>query len=184
MGVTWTYKNLNFNGLFDIEMVNDSIGYISGAFPGTIKTFDGGETWWFMEIDNLGTNMYTNFQNFCMVNDSVGYAVTMSGIYKTTNGAGTPQNLIEELLSVDENETGSLLAYPSPFTNTLNLSFNHLSNGKLSIFDINGKLVHSETISNSNTTTINTLEFTKGAYFYKLVDTNTGLSVGKGKVLK
>jgi len=184
MGVTWTYKNLNFNGLFDIEMVNDSIGYISGSFPGTIKTFDGGETWWFMEIDNLGTNMYTNFQNFCMVNDSVGYAVTTSGIYKTTNGAGTPQNLIEELLSVDENETNSLVAYPSPFTNTLNLSFKHLSAGKLSVFDVTGKLIYSETIKNANSTVINTTEFKKGVYFFKLVDTDTGLSVGKRKVLK
>jgi len=93
-------------------------------------------------------------------------------------------NLIEELLSVDENKTNTLTAYPSPFTTTLNLSFNQLTNGTLSIFDVNGKLIHSETISNSNTTTINTLEFTKGVYFYKLVDTSTGLGIGKGKVFK
>jgi len=184
LGATWVYKNLNFNGLRDIEMIDDSIGYISGAFPGTIKTVDGGETWWFMEIDNLGTNMYTNFNNFCMVNDSVGYAVTTSGIYKTTNGAGTPQILIEELLTVDENESTSLTAYPSPFTNTLNLSYNQLTNGTLSVFDVNGKLVHSETITSTNLTTVNTSEFTKGVYFYKVVDTNTGLSVGKGKIVK
>jgi len=184
MGLTWTYKNLNFSGLGKIQMINDSIGYISGSFPGTIKTFDSGETWWFMEIDNLGTNMYTNFQNFCMVNDSVGYAVTTSGIYKTTNGAGTPQNLIEELLSVDENKTNTLTAYPSPFTTTLNLSFNQLTNGTLSIFDVDGKLIHSETMQNTNSLKVNTSVFTKGVYFYKVVDTNTGLNVGNGKVVK
>jgi len=45
-------------------------------------------------------------------------------------------------------------------------------------------LVYSEIINNSNTTTVNTLEFTKGIYIYKLVDTETGLSVGKGKIVK
>jgi len=184
MGVTWNYKRLNFNGLEKIQMINDSIGYISGSFPGTIKTFDGGETWWFMEIDNLGANMYTNFQNFCMVNDTVGYAATTSGIYKTTNGAGTPQNLIEELLSADENETNSSMAYPSPFTTALILNYNQLTNDTLSIFDVTGKLVYSETVNNTNTTTINTSEFTRGVYFYKLVDTSTGLIDGKGKVVK
>jgi len=184
MGLTWTYKRLNFNGLFDIQMINDNIGYISGSFPGTIKTFDGGETWYFMEVDNLGTNMYTNFNNFCMVNDSVGYAVTTSGIYKTTNGAGTAQFLIEELASVAENETNNLTAFPSPFTTTLNLNFNTLTNGKLSVFDVNGKLVYTETVINSNSTTVNTTEFTKGVYFYKLVDISTGLLVGNGKVVK
>ena len=184
MGATWKYKRLSFNGLFDIQMIDENIGYISGSFPGTIKTFDGGETWWFMEVDNLGTNMYTNFQNFHMVNDSVGYAVTTSGIYKTTNGAGTPQILIEELLTVDENTSNNLMVYPSPFTTTLNLSFNQLTKGKISIFDVAGKLVHTEIVSNSNSITINTSQFTKGVYFYKLVDTNTGLSVVNGSVVK
>jgi len=80
--------------------------------------------------------------------------------------------------------TSSISNYPNPFTNTLNLSYNLLTNGELSIFDVTGKLIHSETIKNSNTTVVNTSNFTKGVYFYKLVDTTTGLSVGNGKVVK
>ena len=47
-----------------------------------------------------------------------------------------------------------------------------------------GQLVHSETINNSNSTTVSTSTFNKGIYFYKIVDTTTGLSVGSGKVVK
>jgi len=80
--------------------------------------------------------------------------------------------------------TSSISNYPNPFTNTLNLNYNLLTNGELSIFDVTGKLIHSETIKSSNTTVVNTSNFTKGVYFYKLVDTTTGLSVGNGKIVK
>jgi len=76
------------------------------------------------------------------------------------------------------------IGYPNPFTNSLNLSYDNLSSGSLSIYDVNGKLVHSEIINNSNATTVDTSDFIKGVYFYILVDTNTGLSVYNGKVVK
>jgi hypothetical protein len=47
-----------------------------------------------------------------------------------------------------------------------------------------GKLVHSESINNSNSTIINTSSLKKGIYFYKIVDTKTGLITGSGKIVK
>jgi hypothetical protein len=85
---------------------------------------------------------------------------------------------------VQGNSNSGINIYPNPFTNSLNLSYDNLSSGSLSIYDVNGKLVHSEIINNSNATTVDTSDFIKGVYFYILVDTNTGLSVYNGKVVK
>jgi len=86
--------------------------------------------------------------------------------------------------SIKEFSSFNVITYPNPFTTTINFNYNHLTEGKLFIYDMTGKLVHTETIKNTNSTTVNTSEFTKGIYFYKIVDSKTGLSVGSGKVVK
>jgi len=71
-----------------------------------------------------------------------------------------------------------------PYTATLNFNYKQLTKWKLFIYDKTGKLVHSEIIKNTNSTTVSTSTFNKCIYFYKIVDAKTDLSLDSGKVVK
>ncbi len=148
MGVTWSLKYLDIWGIRDIQFINDTLGYASGGLQGTLKTIDGGNTWSLMEIDDLGTGMYKNFENFHMVNDSVGYAISLSSIYKTTNGGGTPiidvPVLYEYQSGVSENEFNVINVYPNPVKDELNIAGIETEIIDLIIYSIDGKLVYSQ----------------------------------------
>jgi hypothetical protein len=41
----WVYPLPTGNDLFDVQFVNDSVGWAGGAFGTLLKTTDGGNTW-------------------------------------------------------------------------------------------------------------------------------------------
>ena len=67
----------------------------------------------------------------------------------------------------------SFKAFPNPANNTLNVELkNYVNNGTLTLFDMNGKLVLSQTIS-GNSAQINMSSLSAGNYILRLVENGT-----------
>jgi len=147
----------------------------------------GNSTGWKQFNIPLGVvkNMY-NFESF----DTVQFKFTFisDDVFDNLDGLMFDNIKIKDndcvLVGNNEIQEQNSNTYPNPFTTNLNLNYEHLTKGKLFIYDMTGKLVHSEIIKNTNSTTVNTSEFTKGIYFYKIVDSKTGLNVSRGKIVK
>lgn len=170
LGQTWVLKRLDVFGIEDIQFVNDTVAYASGGVQGTIKTTDGGETWSLMQIDDYGTGMYKNFEKFHMVNDTLGYGISLSSIYKTTNAGGSP---ILEIPVIETYQTGlSELAttfkiYPNPTSDLLYISNQTDESFSFKIYSIDGKLLMTEN-EIVGQFQINLENFEAGNYFVKI----------------
>ncbi len=89
-------------------------------------------------------------------------------------------------IGIDElnGKTNALVCYPNPFSNQTTIQLNtseHITSWILNVYDINGKLVRTETVSNSNQITINRNELGDGMYFYQGVS-KSGI-IGSGKLI-
>jgi len=156
--------------------------YSINAAPPIFTGNSGGWKYFNLSLDGVD-GMY-NFQPL----DTVQYKFTFisDGNLDNKDGLMFDNLAILDICTIGTNEyqNQNTNAYPNPFTTTLNLNYEHLTKGKLFIYDMTGKLVHSESIKNSNSTTVSTSTFNKGIYFYKIVDAKTGLSLDSGKVVK
>jgi hypothetical protein len=69
--------------------------------------------------------------------------------------------------------------YPVPAHDVLNFSFSKtISSGTIRIYDIHGKLTHTEKFS-GNKTTLSCKEFISGIYFYQVLENNKSVNAGK-----
>ena len=87
--------------------------------------------------------------------------------------------------AVEENKDSEVSIYPNPGNNMLNIC-TALQNARVEIYDITGKLVYNQEIT-ENVTSINTEGWPSGAYIWKVaVGTSTGLvtEVETGKWIK
>ena len=98
---------------------------------------------------------------YCEITNSTvdGLVVTRADITLNVNAA----------LSITSTELKDFKLYPNPANNWLTISGNALSDTKVEIYDLNGRLIE-EKILRSQTTAINVERLTSGTYILKLTD--------------
>lgn len=86
----------------------------------------------------------------------------------------------EAFESVDEAHDNGLkvaVAYPNPGGNTLNIRTG-LQNARVEVYDVNGKLIHHQAITNE-TTSINAEDWASGSYVWKVISNGKEVETGK-----
>jgi photosystem II stability/assembly factor-like uncharacterized protein len=177
-GETWRlYQFLGMLNLFEVDFQNDLRGFAAGSFGGTISTWDGGETWFLMEINNGDSEISKVFLEFSMVDENIGYGISNNGIYKTTNGGGEP---ISELtfvpyafVQIDELGAKEFSIYPNPVGDFINVQSFAVNGNHIEIFDMAGQLVFSETVQS---TQIDVSKLAAGQYNVRLYSENGNYS--------
>lgn len=90
-GKTWTLNTTPLTGatLYHIDIVNDNVAIVCGAYGVAYRTTDGGLTWTgiFREENNSAL--------FDFVNENEGYMIVIDTIFKTTNG-GVDWNFVSK----------------------------------------------------------------------------------------
>jgi photosystem II stability/assembly factor-like uncharacterized protein len=168
MGITWVIKE-TINELEGIKFLNDSTGHMLGEFSGSIKTTDGGDTWYFTEIDNFFTGMSKSLTDISFVNDTLGYGISNDGIYKTTNGGGTSQgqvNFWDFDLGTSDAEL-NISIYPNPATDILTLETNGIQINAIEIYSLFGQLLISDKISDQEIIDVSYLK--SGVYIVSII---------------
>ena len=74
-------------------------------------------------------------------------------------------------------------AFPNPAFNFINIEFENINQGSLSIFDISGNKIEQKFITSNNHLTLNLSNYKSGLYFY-LITTTEGEISGRGKFIK
>lgn len=84
------------------------------------------------------------------------------------------------LLSLNEIGFTEILIYPNPFSQKITLTIlkNNTVIKSISIYNLNGKLVHKEEY-NSNTINVNLNQYNNGIYFVRIIDNNGNVTVQK-----
>ncbi|WP_431135043.1 T9SS type A sorting domain-containing protein [Psychroserpens mesophilus] len=75
---------------------------------------------------------------------------------------------VDDALSVSEFDINGFTMYPNPAKDILTIKLNNISNAKLSIYDIQGKLVLERSISKEQNLELNVSDLQSGLYFVKL----------------
>jgi photosystem II stability/assembly factor-like uncharacterized protein len=91
----WNWYNPKPMGemIYEIEFLNDTIGYSCGSMGHVIKTVNGGEHWY-----ALGSIYPNHLASLSFLNPETGYAFTIDGnILKTINGGNTWSELNHNL---------------------------------------------------------------------------------------
>jgi hypothetical protein len=70
--------------------------------------------------------------------------------------------------------------FPSPFNNTLNVKVNSTKPCQIIVYDITGRIINQQLFSNE--ITLNTMQLTKGVYFYEVI--NDKCVIKNGKIIK
>ena len=89
-----------------------------------------------------------------------------------------PDNLEESY----DNGLKVAIAYPNPGGKTLNIRTS-LQNARVEVYDTNGRLIHSQLIT-ENVTAINATDWAEGVYVWKVFTTNGGPSTGSGTLVE
>lgn len=173
-GQTWVAYEMG-GSLEDIVFVNDTTGFMVGGFWGTLRTTDGGDTWFKTEIDDLGTGMSKAFREIYFVNDTLGFAVSGDGIYKTTNAGGVNQQEVYFWpydLSVEEEKGINVGIYPNPAQNVLCLDADEHELHAVRVYSLDGREVLSQQLT-GHTINLDISEWPVGTYLM-VVETNKG----------
>lgn len=169
-GITWLNYYVPYGVMRGIYFYNDNLGFLTGIAGGTgivggcRKTSDGGSTWFNTGADNLGTGMSIHFDVVQMVNDSVGFAISNDGIYKTTNAGGDGD--LVEFLSIEESEISELSVYPNPVKDILSFGHKNMAFSNCYIFDSSGKLLLSKDLSDNQ---VDVSSLNSGTYWILVV---------------
>lgn len=150
-GTTWNKYNIpaNYN-LYTVHFINPDTGYVAGASGALYKTLNGGLTW------NAETSTDTNaIYTVQMVNDSTVYFWDEINLYKNNYTIGTTA-IKENLNKIYCN------IYPNPAQNNFTIETSTNEKQTISVFDINGNLILSQTIT--GTTNIDAGNFNAGVY--------------------
>jgi len=181
-GETW--KLYDYYEIFDIsevQFVTNELGFAAGAFTGAMRTWDGGETWFIMETDNHGSEMSQRFQEFHMIDENIGFAVSTDGIYKTTNGGGEITRALNknELTGIEEEqELKAFSIYPNPVKNYINFETYKGQIEKVQVYSLTGQLVFETEIIASG---LDVSDLAAGQYVLKIY---TESSIYSAKISK
>lgn len=81
-GNTWEIYLTNFGGyIYELQFVNENIGFLSGIKGILFKTLDGGESWTDISLD-ISYQLYT----VAFINSAIGYIGSYKDLMKTTDG--------------------------------------------------------------------------------------------------
>jgi len=156
---------------------------LTGQGEQILKSIDNGQTWYTQEIIESNLIYSLGIQLIQCVNDTTCFATDRDRIYKTTNGGGP---LIEQVghqvfLGTDENvkQPSNLSIYPNPTNNQVSISSSQTIQ-KVSIVDLNGRLVYSAN-PNGLKTTIQVGSLSRGVY---VVHVQTTEAIFRRKIVK
>ncbi|MGB3947186.1 MAG: M14 family zinc carboxypeptidase [Bacteroidia bacterium] len=198
-----TWANLNFSALWEIETSYDYAQVLASVNNGTswvplcgkyTKTgspyqdpgnpvYDGQQLNWVQEEvslnDYLGSTIHIAFR---MVSDQ---GLTYDGFYFDD----LQVNTITSTVGIEAQKQSPILLQniPNPATNqtTIYYSLNELKNPELKIYNVLGKLIKTELLTDKSTnTTIDLNAFENGTYFYQLSADGYRSSTKKMVVLK
>lgn len=79
----WLNPSPQGNTIYDIDFINDDLGFSVGAFGTVIKTVDGGVTW-----TQMNTNFNTNIHSLDFVDEMTGYIGGNGQMFKRTQDGG------------------------------------------------------------------------------------------------
>ncbi|WP_299277692.1 PQQ-dependent sugar dehydrogenase [uncultured Psychroserpens sp.] len=112
-----------------------------------------------------------------------------SGFAEDVNGelfvigllSGTVYRIVDDNLSVSDETLNSIRMFPNPAKNTLTFDLTNASNqiNSVNIFDIQGKLIQSNTNFDQQLVTLNTKSLTSGLYIVEIQGTDGKKSVRK-----
>lgn len=172
--------------------------------PPTGFSNTGGNTLYFLY--DSGTSLCANRPTTVTVGASVFTRIAcddLASVYQLTSGSPisptnmftadfgfgtceyTDGNLTDENLSVEDFNlaVSKLKIFPNPVVNDndLNVSFNNVVSAKLKLFNVTGKLVLEDTISNSASKSLNINNLTNGIYLLQI--TNGAATITKKVVI-
>ena len=88
-------------------------------------------------------------------------------------GIWESQSLLTSVRNKSNTESISILAYPNPANNVVNVASDIKGAYTLNMYSLNGTLVHSQEGSNSGTIKLSTETITNGNYFIELIGQDT-----------
>ena len=111
-----------------------------------------------------------------------GCLVSCHKIHEATNEAGNCLIKItkETLVGIEEAHDAGFavaVAYPNPGNNTLNIR-TALQNARVEVYDLNGRLIHSQTLT-ENVTGIDAVDWAEGVYVWKVMADGKEAESGK-----
>jgi hypothetical protein len=135
-------------------------------------------------ISSVATNNQWYYQNvlgsFAISGaiNQIYIALVTGNYYCIASGQGgcmsdTSNTVYVVIVGIDEYETTSVLIYPNPVSNILNIEFTQAMNGNTELDLLNGigQLLHKESLENISghlTRTIDMSKYTKGLYFLRI----------------
>lgn len=192
--VDWNMYSLNLGiaPISGFHFQNDNEGYaVSSAdalceccYIEILKTNDGGTSWeqiYFEEFGMSECNTQAGFSDISFFDDGYGYVligdvvilITPTEIFTSTIFLGTE----------DFQQDANFVLYPNPAekTITLQLKNREIDNLSVSIFDVTGKKMFSNSL-NSLTIELNISDLSNGLYFVSLKQ--NGKNIGYQKLIK
>ncbi|MFK7782960.1 T9SS type A sorting domain-containing protein, partial [Psychroserpens sp.] len=188
----WLYYTIRFQNLgtaeaifvriddeLDASLDETSFQMLRSSHDYVVTRTENSLEWFFEDInlpaeqdDAEGSNGFVYFR----IKPQAGYGIgdiipNTAAIYFDFNAPVITNRFetefVEELLSVSEFDFNGFELYPNPANNLLNIKLNNITNAKLSIYDIQGKLVFKNSISEQELE-LNVSDLQSGLYFVKL----------------
>lgn len=101
------------------------------------------------------------------------FVIVAFSSYNAVASPGTTlwvDNFTTGYLGIEENEVATVVVYPNPATDVLNIKMNENATS-VSIIGMDGKVISTESV-NSNLVTVNVSNLVSGVYFYEVVAAN------------
>ncbi len=158
-GTSWSLVNTGIPGysVYSIAAFGTNI-FAGTIYNGLYLSSDNGVSW-----DSVSTGLPNGRIN--------SFAISGNNIFVSVEGRGVWKRPLSEMVGISENENiNNFTLSPNPATNTLTLNLSQqqgLQNATVSIYDIQGKQLLTQNISQTQTQ-IDISSFAKGIYIVKL----------------
>lgn len=173
---TFTSSGYSFSRAGDVEGTADGYGTLitpEGTFNNVIRVR---YTQIYTDTYSLGTIDY-DVETYAWY--KAGYHGALASVTSLTTFQGTQmysEYMEVSTLGVEENTIKSVLVYPNPVSNELNIQLNDTEIASISILDLNGNTVK---IVTKSYTQIDVSELNSGLYFVAVKDMNGAVSTTK-----
>ena len=175
----------------DTSLINHLAQNMKDTLPAHLAIQDAaGTSGHNVVVDGYNTNGYFHV-NFGWGGQSNGwYLLPQEMPMSLTTFEGVVMDIMKKIpdgISNNERSIMDLRAYPNPFVDNMNLSFNLAASGEvvIKIWDVSGKLVYNKlekcSVPGAQTLHISDLDCNRGVLFYQVITSNSSFS---GKVIK